>query len=413
MHGYGLGIEAARGARIAPGDDGTLVVSRPRSPEQVLPVADVTGVVWLDGRQTAAVFGGAATRLLLRLNRRLRGTTVDGVPFGMESGSCVVLAGDRPVVSWLVWETAPGAGDAATQRRQSGSVALARSLGLVLEPLPAGSSLRHATVRRVAVRQHDTPQWYRSAEPWAILAALVLAATSWRGFDGADVLAASALALLLALPVTWRSVVERRRALALLTTPPGPDGRGVLRPASAVEGDLAQVQLGGRDVVVVGGDGSETWLPGPRVVGGVSSILVVHDQLRVLDARDELLMLVPTDRFAPDTAGCERLAGLADAVGIRCEVLEPPPGAVAPPQVSPVLGSGAWENGDVSPLRAWLMGPVGLCVVVAGFATRQQHEIAGLVVAVGGAVVLATWTWSQWSLHRWKSSIRRREAPVP
>jgi hypothetical protein len=409
VHGYGLGIEAARGARVRIGDDGGLVVSRPGSSDLSVPATGVTRMVWLDGRETGAIFSGVLTRLVLRVHRRLAVLAVDGVPLGMASGSCVVLDGDRPVVSWLVDETAPGAGDASTRRRQSGSVALARGLGLVLEPPSPGAAVDRRAVRRVAVRQDRTPGWYRAAEPWAILAALVLAATSWGGFDGDDVVWGPVVALALALPVSWTSLVQRRRALDLLSAPPDPGTRGVHRPAAPAAGDDVQLQLGAGDVVVVGGDGSESWLPGPDVVGGVATILVLHDQLRVLDARDELIVLLPTDRFAPDPASCQALAEVAGAAGIRVEVLEPPPGRAAPPQVSPALGSGAWENGDVSPLQVWLMWAVGLFLVVAGFAVRQRHEVLGTVVAIGGALVLGSWLWSQWSLWRWKRTIRGRE----
>lgn len=409
VHGFGLGIEAARSARIRATDTGELVVSRPHRPEQVVSPGELTQVVWLDGRETAAIFSGVLTRVLLRLNRRLVPLAVDGVPIGLASGACVVLAGDRPVVSWLVDETAPGAGDASTKRQQSGSVALARGLGLVLESWPAGAAIDRRAVRRVGVRQDGTPWWYRAAEPWAILAALVLAATSWGGFDGDDVAARAVVALVFALPVSWVSIVQRRRALDLLSTPPDPGGRGVHRPAATAAGDDVQIQLGSRDVVVVAGDGSESWLPGPDVVGGVSTIMVLHDQLRVLNSRDELVVLLPTSRFAPDEASCRGLAEQAGPAGIRVEMLEPPPGPAVPPQVSPALGSGAWENGDVSPLQVWLMWAVGLFLVVAGFAVRQQHELLGAVVAVGGVVVLGTWLWSQWSLRRWKRSIGRRE----
>jgi hypothetical protein len=409
VHGYGLGIEAARGARIRIGDDGGLVVSRPRSSDLSVPPTGVTQMVWLDGRETGAIFSGVVTRLVLRVNRRLAALAVDGVLIGMTSGSCVVLDGERPVVSWLVDETSPGAGDASTKRRQSGSVALARGLGLVLEPAPPGAAIDRRAVRRVAVRPDGTPGWYRAAEPWAILAALVLAATSWGGFDGDDVAWGPVAALVLALPISWTSLVQRRRALRLLATPPEPGVRGVHRPAGPAVGDDVQIQLGADDVVVVGGDGSESWLPGPGVAGGVTRILVLHDQLRVLDAQDELLVLLPTDRFAPDAASCQGLADVARAAGIRVDVLEPPPGPAAGPQVSPALGSGAWENGDVSPLQVWLMWAVGLFLVVAGFAVRQRHEALGAVVALGGALVLGSWLWSQWSLRRWKRSVPRRE----
>jgi hypothetical protein len=55
------------------------------------------------------------------------------------------------------------------------------------------------------------------------------------------------------------------------------------------------------------------------------------------------------------------------------------------------------------------MWAVGLFLVVAGFAVRQRHEALGAVVALGGALVLGSWLWSQWSLRRWKRSVPRRE----
>ncbi|MET1038028.1 MAG: hypothetical protein ABW075_07120 [Aeromicrobium sp.] len=408
VHGFGLDIEAARTTRVRVDDQGDLVVARPGGAARVVAsAADVRQVVWLDGPETARIFGSPLTRLFLRVNRRAAAVSADGVPIWLASGSCVVLTDRGPVVSWLVDETAPGTGDASTRRQQSGSVALARGLGLTLEASPPGTAVDRRAVRRSAVRWTGARPWIGAASSVALLASLVLAALSWGGFDGDDVAVQAVLALVLVLPVAIATLVLRRRAMRLMTTPPDPADRGVHRPAPLADHDLAHLQLGPHDVVVVSGDGTETWLPGPAVVGGVARIQVVHDQLRMLDARDGLVDLVPTDRFAPDGPSCDALVAAASRAGITVDVLDPPPGVVASPRVSAVVASGGWHTGDISPLQVWLLGAAGLFVVVAGFATGQQHALLGPVVSAGGAVVVGNWVWGRWSLRRWIRSVER------
>lgn len=409
VHGLGLDIEAARTSRIRVDGEGSLVISRPGSSPRIVAAADVRHVVWLDGVATARIFAGPWTRLLLRVNRRSSPLGTDGVPIWMVSGSCVVLTDQGPVAAWLVDETAPAAGDASLKRQQSGSVAVARGLGLVLEPPAPDLALRRRAVRQVAVRGSRSSSWIATSASVAMLVALLLAARSWSGFDGDDVRVPAVLALVLALPVAVATLVLRRRAMRLMSVPPEPGSRAVYRPARQPEHELLQIQLGPHDVVAVAGDGSEVWLPGPAVAGGVTQIQVVLDQLRVLDAHDGLLQLLPTTRFAPDVASVEALRTAAARAGVTVETLVPPADVTAPRRASDVLRTGGWETGDISPLQVWLLWAVGLFLVVAGLATGQQHPALGWVICVGGVLVAAAWAWNRWSLRRWVTSFERRE----
>ncbi|MCD9199316.1 hypothetical protein [Aeromicrobium wangtongii] len=407
--GFGLDIEMARQTRVRIDAGGDLVVSRPgASPRVVARSTDVTKTVWLDGSETARIFAGPWSRLLLRINRGLRPLAVDGVPVWMMSGSCVVLTDRGPVAAWLIDETAPTAGDPSHKRHQSGSVALARGLGGVLEPASPDVVIDRRAVRRVAVRGSTMATRVPVVESLAVLAALILSGRAWAGFDGDDVRVGAVLALVLAVPVAIGSVVRRQRAIRLMSTPPEPRDRVVYRPPGRADGDLVQLQLGPDDVVAVSGAGSEIWLPGPAVTGGVARIQVVHDQLMVLGADGGLLQLLPTDRFAPDVASCEALDAAAAPADVRVDILEPPPGVAAPPAVSELLRRGSWQNGDASPLQAWLLGIVGLFLVVAGLATGDQHPLLGRVVSAGGVLVVAAWVWTRWALRHWVRSVERR-----
>lgn len=407
VHGFGLDIEAARATRIRIDGEGGLEVRRPRAPaRRVASAAQVRSVLWLDGPETTRIFAGPATRLLLKVNRRLRSISDQGGPVWLASGSCVVLTDRGPVVAWLVDETAPGAGDSSVKRQQSGSVAIARGLGLTLEAAPREVEIAPREVRAVSVRWSGSRPWLVIVTTVAMLASLVLSARSWAGFDGDDVTPSAIAALVLALPVSVLSLVLRRRALRLMSVPPPAEDRRVYRPRGHSDHDTVQLQLGVDDVVVVGSDGSEAWLAGPAVAGGVATIQVVHDQVRVLDAREGLLHTLQSARFAPDEPSCEALRTAGATVGIEVDVLVPPPGRAEPPSVHGVVVSG-WQGGDVSVLYAWLMWAVGLFLVVGGFAVGQQHTVLGQGVSVGGAVVVVIWVWGRWSMRRWVRSVER------
>ncbi len=406
-YGVGADIAVARSVRLRVGTDGELVVAGPGEERVAAPPGGVQEMVWLDGRATTRILGSPVSRFLTRRNPVLRRLSVDGVPLQHVSGLCVALGAAGPVAAWLVDETAPGSGDPSTKRRQSGSVALARALGLTLEAAPDDERLDPAAVRRVLVRSSTTSARTVLVVSVAVVVALLLSARSVGGFDG-DVVWPYALgALVLALPVALAALRARRRTLDLVSHPPEPSSRQVHRPAASSDATTTQVQLGREDVVVVPGDGSETWFAGPAVAGGVSVVQVVADRLVLVDARDEQLAMLPSGLFAPDDASVASLARAAEAAGVRVDVVAAPTGRREPPgdwfATGPTL-----QSGDLSPLQPWVMWLVAPLLLLGGLATVEDAPAVGYVVVAGAVVVLACRVWCWWTWRSWTAALRRR-----
>jgi len=404
-YGAGLDIPAARESRISVvGDD--LVVTTPHTGTQTFPLSEVEALWWLDPATTASIFSTRYERFLVRHNRAQSRLAPDGVPPPFWSGSCVVVGPRGPVAAWVVDETAPGRGDAETKRRTSGSEALAGACGSALTLGPPDVALAAADVRRVALRSALTTSLTPRLATAGVLAATLL--LSWGGvaLDGEVGWPYALAAVVLSLPLAALATSARHRALRLVTTSPTPHGREVFRPPSA-QGTPRQMQLGRDDVVLVPGDGGETWLPGPAVAGGVASIVVDHDRMRFRDHHGDEIQ---SDSHAWWLDGPEDLDALRSAAansGITVE--ESAPFARAAPRTS--INSWAAPSlaaGDLSLLLPWLMWLVAPLAIVEGLASVPESAVAGWAIAAGGSVALTLKVWCWWAWRRWLRAARRR-----
>jgi hypothetical protein len=413
VRGHGLEIAAARELRIAVGDDGSLEVRRPRGVMTSLPVADVTGAVWLDPDRTAQLLRRgpvSAAGLVRRLNRPLHALTGGAAPF--TTGGAVVLVGrDGPLLSWVVDETVPWAGDAEERRTTSGAQALVRALGLVLEPAddraPDLLAVRRARVAPTSVTTRD-----RAVALVSVVVAGILATIALRGLEEptATSTIAAAAAVLALVPAVALLARGRRAFLALATTPPPPDGRVVHRPRPSAG---AEVQLGPADVVVVDGAAGESWLPGPRK-GGVSKALLGPDGVHLHDDRDHLLHAMATADLIPDDSAAEAFGTACAAAGIELVEHRSLPLAAATEPVRlrhtevPWLLSG-WRVGDLGLVASTLLWLV-LAVLAPGIAAALGHGALGWVALAGYAGCLATVVWCWLALRRWRRGVVHREA---
>lgn len=401
--GAGIDIEHARTDRIEV-VDGALRVTRVGAPPIVVAsAADVTEVLWLDGRQTTAIFGSPWSSALTRLDRRAASVRrSDGVPVWFAGGCCVVLTADGPVAAWFIDQTTPGGGDVSVRRAASGSVALARSLGVTLEALPPDRAVERRAVRRVAVNGTGETAGLTRVSLWGSMLAVVLAALSFAGFDGAAITPAATFAWGLTVVLTVLSVHARRRALALMDRPPPPAGR-VVHPAITAR---SHIQVGADDIVLVTGDGTEHWLAGPNVVSGVHHIQLVDDHFHFLNSRRETITMEPADRIVSDPAAAETLRADAAAVGVDLEILIPPQGRSRPVTVTDLLRHG-WHSGDVTVVQSWLLWPLAPMLFVAGAATANEVEWWGRIIQATAVIVLACRVWCTWALRRWIARAER------
>ncbi len=411
VHGFGLDIASARSARIDVTDDGVLEVRRPgHDPVVVASAADVTQVVWLDAERTTRVFATGWQQVTNRLfgwwlGRRGAGSLAGSAPPWMGSGACVVLTAGGPVASWLVDEVTPGDGDASQRRTTSGSVALARGLGLTLEAATESDTIRPADVRRVWLRRSTTPRWLSPLAELSAIGSLLLAVASWSIAGNALAAVLAPLSLVLGAWVVAANVLLRRRALSLIGTPPVPEGRTVCRPAGLDASDPQQLQIGADDVVVVDGDGGETWLPGPAL-GGVATIMVLESATTFLDSRHAVLHGRAGWRLAADEAGRGQLERACREVGIEPDVVSAP--ARSSGALNVHLGPGL-GMGDLGPLGPYFLGFTPFALVPGGLVAAQDVPWLGWTVVVGAVAMLAGRAWCWWSLRGWRRSVLRRE----
>ena len=418
--GAGLDIALARHLRIRV-SDAEVVLERPgRPPQHVCSVTDVSRALWLSPAVTAELLMARRERAAHRLGsgtttrvaRRRGGDTVAGLvqddgPGVAGSGAVVLLRGTDPVLCWLVDDMTPGGGDADERLRTSGSAALVRALGLVVEPATDDPGLTARDLRSVQVPRTAVTPAASTVAPAALLLSGVLAFFAWPlpGLDGRTWFAAAAL--LLGLPPALLLARDRSRLLGLVRRAPAPDGRHVVRPPRAPAGDTAQLQLGTHDVVVVTGRGEEVWLKGPAL-GGVASAVGSDKDLQLVGRDGRQLLALTTRDLAPDDATWRDVAERCRSVGVEAS-WHPVP--LATPQQP-------WRlSGDVDPfaVSARLDGDGGLVTgslatlaplvaVVAGLGVLEESRPTGLAVLVLALAWTALRGWSVLSLRRWTRS---------
>lgn len=424
--GAGLDIALARHLRIRL-RDGDVVLERPgRPPRRVCSVADASRALWLPPATTAELLlsrreraahrvgSGTATRVA----REHGGDALAGLvradgPGTAGSGAVVLLRGEDPVLCWLVDDMTPGGGDADERLRTSGSAALVRALGLVIEPVTGDPGLTAGHLRDVQVPRTAVSPAASALAPAALLLSGVLAFFAWPlpGLDGRTWFAAAAL--LVGLPPALLLARDRSRLLGLVRRPPAPAGRHVVRPVRALAehtgdtGDTAQLQLGPRDVVVVTGRGEEVWLKGPEL-GGVTTAVGSDKDLQLRDRDGRQLLALTTRDLAPDDAAWRDLAERFGSNGVEASWHPVPLATAQQPwrlsgEVDPFAVS-ARLDGDGGLVTGSLATLAPLVTVVASLGVLEDSRPAGLLVLLLALAWSTLRAWSVLSLRRWTRS---------
>jgi hypothetical protein len=424
-YGPGLLIPHARHLRLRAEADGVVRLTRPGRPPEVLATpGQIVRAVWLSPRQATGLlpFGerilAPTQRVQIWWWRRRApdpGPAADGgVPWRAAYGAVILFGQAGPVAAWFVGDVTPWAGDAAERRETSGSVALVRALGLVLERAEPGERIDARAARRVRLDSRHLPTVAAAGLSVGLIASFALALATL-GHAGTITGAAVGLSsLLLGLPAIAVRARLRARLLGLVTHPPEPDGRAVFRPAYVTGADdPCQIQFGSHDVVVVNGAGIEHWIPGPEL-GGVTTCLVSEEDVHLQDRANRVLHVLS----APDlVTGEDDRRGLAQACRVAGIAVEHTPLPLATRNLPTRLrhrdelgfpaSSDQYGNivNHLVPVLSWLA--VALHLPLAALAASRV-PVVGVPYLVGALAWAGSTAWTDLSLRAWKRGVRRR-----
>lgn len=391
-YGRGLGLAAARQQALVVEEDEVRL--RTANGTRVLAGAgEVVRAVWCDPPVAAALTPWSARAGLAGFARH-----------SADEGAVVLLdRADRPVASWLVFHTTPGRSpSAAARRRAGGSDAVARALGIELEP--AGSSVPEARALRSA--QIRPPEQSTGSGMWLPLTVLagVLSFLCLRFWEEA----AGAWWGLAALAAAAGPVIASARGrLAFLRLAAGPPAGDAVRYRPGA--GAGEVLVSPDEVGIITGGAVETWMPGPSR-GGVSRAVVGDDEVHLVDDGGFLWLTLDRDHLLPDDAAHARWTAACSEAGVVVvnePVLAEGNAVRLRPTADEVDQLPERQRGDLGVATSALLSLGALLLLPGALLSLGTSPALGWLVMLGDLAWIISRVWQTWTWRRWRAGVVR------